>query len=73
MGITVPSAPHERPRAARASQSVDIPKDEIAEALRLEKGNVSRAANRLGVHRNKVRRWLERNGIERSAFGESDD
>ena len=72
MGITASAVPVDRSRVSRPSQP-EVPQDEIAAALRLEKGNVSRAANRLGVHRNKVRRWLERNGIERSAFGGDDD
>jgi DNA-binding NtrC family response regulator len=56
------------PRGARVSPAP--PEDEIAEALRLERGNVSRAAGRLGVHRNRVRRWLEKNGMDRSHFAE---
>ena len=72
MGITASAVPVDRTRATRHSQP-EVPQDEVAEALRLEKGNVSRAANRLGVHRNKVRRWLERNGLDRSVFGGNDD
>ncbi|AUX44793.1 sigma-54 dependent transcriptional regulator [Sorangium cellulosum] len=58
-------------RGARANQPP--PEDEIAEALRLERGNVSRAAARLGVHRNRIRRWLEKNGVDRSYFAEGGD
>jgi DNA-binding NtrC family response regulator len=60
-----------RPAPARASQAP--PEDEIAEALRLERGNVSRAASRLGVHRNRIRRWLEKNGVDRSHFAEGSE
>jgi DNA-binding NtrC family response regulator len=48
------------------------PEDEIAEALRLERGNVSRAARRLGIHRNRVRRWLDKYGVDRAAFNDSE-
>lgn len=47
------------------------PADEIATALRAEHGNVLAAARRLGVHRNKVRRWLERHGVGAESFKES--
>ena len=62
-------------KAARAESGLFLLEgpQAVAEALRLEKGNVSRAATRLGVHRNKVRRWLERNGLDRSVFGGNDD
>jgi len=42
--------------------------DEVAQALRAEAGNVTRAARRLGVHRNKIRRWLERRGIDPKTY-----
>lgn len=60
-----------RPGPSRVSPAP--PEDEIAEALRLERGNVSRAASRLGVHRNRIRRWLEKNGVDRSHFAEGSD
>lgn len=60
-----------RPAPSRASNAP--PEDEIAEALRHERGNVSRAASRLGVHRNRIRRWLEKNGVDRSYFAEGSD
>jgi hypothetical protein len=44
------------------------PKDEVADALLSEHGNVASAARRLGIHRNKVRRWLERNKVEARHF-----
>ena len=57
-----------RHKRGSAGESVSVPRDEIAEALRLEGGNVSRAAARLGVHRNRVRRWLDKHGVDRRAF-----
>jgi transcriptional regulator with PAS, ATPase and Fis domain len=45
-----------------------VPQDEIASALALERGNVARAARRLGIHRNRVRRWLERHGLDAEHF-----
>ena len=38
----------------------------IEEMLRAERGNVTRAAQRLGLHRNQLRRWLARNDVESS-------
>jgi DNA-binding NtrC family response regulator len=45
-----------------------FPEDDVAKALALEAGNVLGAARRLGVHRNKVRRWLERHHVGAEAF-----
>jgi transcriptional regulator with GAF, ATPase, and Fis domain len=36
----------------------------IEEMLRAEHGNVTRAAQRLGLHRNQLRRWLARNDVD---------
>jgi DNA-binding NtrC family response regulator len=44
------------------------PDDEVANALVAEAGNVVGAARKLGVHRNKVRRWLERYGVDPRYF-----
>jgi transcriptional regulator of acetoin/glycerol metabolism len=46
----------------------EFPEDEVATALAAEAGNVLAAARRLGVHRNKVRRWLERHGVDPQRF-----
>jgi hypothetical protein len=48
--------------------AVRFPEDDVAKALALEAGNVLGAARRLGVHRNKVRRWLERYHVDAGAF-----
>jgi MoxR-like ATPase len=45
-----------------------FPEDEVAAALIAERGNVVAAARRLGIHRNKVRRWLERHSVDADAF-----
>jgi MoxR-like ATPase len=45
-----------------------FPDDEVAAALTAESGNVVGAARRLGIHRNKVRRWLERHALDADAF-----
>jgi DNA-binding NtrC family response regulator len=51
-----------------APPSARIPADEVAAALSAEAGNVLGAARRLGVHRNKIRRWLERYGVDPRTF-----
>jgi hypothetical protein len=48
--------------------SVAFPSDEISAALTTEEGNVLGAARRLGIHRNKIRRWLERFGLTADQF-----
>jgi transcriptional regulator of acetoin/glycerol metabolism len=45
-----------------------FPEDEFAAALTSSEGNVADAARRLGVHRNKVRRWLERHRLDVARF-----
>jgi transcriptional regulator with AAA-type ATPase domain len=48
-----------------------FPRDEFAEAMVSEGGNVASAARRLGVHRNRVRRWLERHQLDPRHFKRS--
>jgi Sigma-54 interaction domain/FHA domain/Bacterial regulatory protein, Fis family len=55
-------------RSSNSSGPTTFPDDEIAAALAVEKGNVASAARLLGIHRNKVRRWLERHQIDAAAF-----
>ncbi|MBK9034186.1 MAG: sigma 54-interacting transcriptional regulator [Myxococcales bacterium] len=56
----VPAAPAAEAEAARP-RSIGLPDDDaILAALRAEAGNVSRAARRLGVHRNQLRRYLSK-------------
>jgi transcriptional regulator of acetoin/glycerol metabolism len=53
---------------APPSESASFPADEVAEALAAERGNVLGAARRLNVHRNQIRRWLERYGVDARRF-----
>jgi pSer/pThr/pTyr-binding forkhead associated (FHA) protein len=54
--------------APKLKEPARFPEDDVARALALESGNVLGAARRLGVHRNKVRRWLERHHVDAEAF-----
>jgi transcriptional regulator with GAF, ATPase, and Fis domain len=59
------------PSSAPAEAAVpteSFPNDAIAAAMVTAAGNVAGAARQLGVHRNKVRRWLERHGVEPRQF-----
>ncbi|MFO0548008.1 MAG: sigma 54-interacting transcriptional regulator [Polyangiaceae bacterium] len=56
-----PSGPPSPPRPATVDES-PLDDDDVRRALAAESGNVSRAARLLGVHRNRVRRWLEKHG-----------
>jgi len=55
-------------RAEPAANPASFPTDEVATALTAASGNVTRAARELGIHRGKVRRWLERHAVDASAF-----
>jgi len=50
------------------ASSAKFPSDEYAAALAAEAGNIVAAARRLGVHRNRVRRWLERHNVDPERF-----
>lgn len=52
----------DNPSQRQEETATPYPEDDVFAALRAEMGNVSRAAQRLGVHRNRVRRWLDRHG-----------
>ena len=54
-----PGAPPATPAAPAFPERV-----QIEAALRAEGGNVTRAAQRLGLHRNQLRRWLSRNDVD---------
>jgi transcriptional regulator with GAF, ATPase, and Fis domain len=49
-------------------QAPEYPADEVAAALTEQAGNVLGAARQLGVHRNKVRRWLARYEVDPRHF-----
>jgi transcriptional regulator of acetoin/glycerol metabolism len=51
----------------------DHTREEIEAALRQEKGNVTRAARALGLHRNQLRRWIEANNFDVSLLASDDD
>ena len=56
-----------------AQTSADFSREAIEAALKREQGNVTRAARHLGLHRNQLRRWLTKNGVDPRAFGAGDD
>lgn len=45
------------------------PRDDIEKALKESSGKVATAARALGVHRNQLRRWLEKNEVDPKQFG----
>ena len=47
--------------------------EHVRAVLRAEKGNVRAAARALGVHRNQLRRWLERAGVDPRELADPDD
>jgi DNA-binding NtrC family response regulator len=51
------------------SAAAEIPRESIEQALRAEQGNVTRAARTLGMHRNQLRRWIAKNGVDPKTFG----
>jgi transcriptional regulator with PAS, ATPase and Fis domain len=61
------SAAIEEPAAERARE---LPRDRVESALRTERGNVTRAAKRLGLHRNQLRRWLAKNEVDPRSYGD---
>jgi transcriptional regulator with GAF, ATPase, and Fis domain len=63
-----PTAGKPIPRSQPPKEAPAFPNDEVAAALAQAEGNVVLAARNLGVHRNKVRRWLERYQIDASRF-----
>ncbi|AUX35778.1 MULTISPECIES: sigma 54-interacting transcriptional regulator [Sorangium] len=54
--------------ARRTPPAVELRRIAIEMALRREQGNVTRAARSLGMHRNQLRRWLARHGVDAAAF-----
>jgi Sigma-54 interaction domain/FHA domain len=63
-----PNAGQPIPRTAVPANSPAYPDDEVAVALLAADGNVVLAARRLGINRNKVRRWLERYHVGAARF-----
>lgn len=54
-----------------ARASVLPAQNEIEKALRESEGRVATAARALGIHRNQLRRWLEKNEVDPKHFGPS--
>jgi DNA-binding NtrC family response regulator len=44
----------------------------IESALRAQRGNVTAAARALGMHRNQLRRWLDKEGVDPQSFSRDD-
>jgi len=78
-GLTMPptvatvhagGSPAPAPAAPPAESDTGFPtRAAIEEMLRAERGNVTRAAQRLGLHRNQLRRWLARNDVDPQTLG----
>jgi DNA-binding NtrC family response regulator len=69
------ATPHAQPRASSKPPppiSAEANRDAVEAALQQERGNVTGAARVLGVHRNQLRRWLIRLGIDPATFGGPD-
>jgi transcriptional regulator of acetoin/glycerol metabolism len=64
---TLTSTPSE-PWQPAPDASIDATTAAILDALRRENGNVTRAARDLRVHRNQLRRWLERHQVDPRQF-----
>ncbi|MEZ4295048.1 MAG: sigma 54-interacting transcriptional regulator [Polyangiaceae bacterium] len=48
------------------------PRERVEEVLRREHGNVSASARALGWHRNQLRRWLSRHGVDAASYREEE-
>jgi DNA-binding NtrC family response regulator len=57
------------PQAEQPAAPAPSP-EQIAAALRAEQGNVARAATRLGMARSRLRRFIERHGIDVKTIGQ---
>jgi transcriptional regulator of acetoin/glycerol metabolism len=62
-----------RPAASSAATASDLTREAIEAALRKEQGNVTRAARTLGLHRNQLRRWVAKHGVDPKSFGNGGD
>ena len=61
------------PGGTPAPALAEVSREAIERALRATSGNVTRSARTLGMHRNQLRRWLAKHGVDPSAFGSGDD
>ncbi len=58
-----------RVSGAGSAPGPEITRELIEAALRAEQGNVTRAARALGMHRNQLRRWISKNGVDPKMLG----
>ena len=61
-------SPGQRRQVEAREADITARRDTIEEALRAAHGNITRAAQRLGVHRTQLRRWLVRLELDPDAF-----
>jgi transcriptional regulator of acetoin/glycerol metabolism len=60
----------EGPRTPGAgTPAVEASPEVIEQALRAAQGNVTQAARALGMHRNQLRRWIAKRGLDPKVFG----
>ncbi|MGB1014369.1 MAG: helix-turn-helix domain-containing protein, partial [Nannocystaceae bacterium] len=62
-----PDEPEPKPRAPRRKAPS---REELVAALSSERGNVSRTARALGVHRNSLYRWMRAQGLRPEDYGD---
>jgi DNA-binding NtrC family response regulator len=56
-------------RAPTGPAAAELTREAIEAALKKEQGNVTKAARALGLHRNQLRRWITKNGVDPKIFG----
>jgi DNA-binding NtrC family response regulator len=59
--------------AQEASPARDVDRASVEAALRECDGNVTGAAKALGMHRNQLRRWIAKEGVDPSSFARHDE
>ena len=58
-----------RPSTPAVPTTAELSREVIEAALRKEQGNVTAAARALGLHRNQLRRWVSKHGVDPREFG----
>jgi transcriptional regulator with GAF, ATPase, and Fis domain len=66
-GMAIVATPEPEPERATSPQP---DRAAVEAALRENAGNVTAAARTLGMHRNQLRRWLTKEGLDPTAFGD---
>ena len=61
------------PTPGAGTPVAEASREAVERALRGAHGNVTRAARQLGMHRNQLRRWITKNGVDPKAYGTADD